>query len=565
MGCIEEFIQQTAEQKTHPAFVQGWQKLALNKWKDKNHQAAISALNHALAIDSNLAESWYRLALLSAADSDLQQRLRAYEKAIELRPDWQIGIDFLKSLSYLLYVYKDVEELNECRQKIRESISDFYQRFQSFPLDQKKYLYQWLGNVGTFLLPYQGDETRDLQQKYGQIVHEIMMSMIPSASERPPMPAVKANEPLRIGLVCGHFFEHTVWKLMLHGWLKHLDREKFQLYGYYVQDWGDRCTEQAKTYCHRFVMGSKSPQEWFEQIRADQLHLVIFPELGMDLQLIQIAALRLAPIQCMSWGHPDTSGLPTIDYFLSSELMEPADGQKYYAEKLIRLKNLGIAFSPMPPDSRSPITREEFGLKSDAVIYGCLQSVFKYLPQFDHIYPEIAAAVGNCQFVFITHFMTKKSRRRFEQRLERAFAAKNLDYREYCFFSRPLNFYGFTSMLHCLDIFLDSLEWSGGNSTLEALYYAQVPMVTTPGRFMRGRHTAAILTLLEIPELIAPDASAYVQKAIELGQHADYRQWIRAKIQNNLPKVFEDQAGVRSLEEFIWAVVQEFATSGRLL
>ncbi|RMH64938.1 MAG: hypothetical protein D6676_08525, partial [Cyanobacteria bacterium J003] len=114
-------------------------------------------------------------------------------------------------------------------------------------------------------------------------------------------------------------------------------------------------------------------------------------------------------------------------------------------------------------------------------------------------------------------------------------------------------------------IFLDSLEWSGGNSTLEALYYAQVPMVTTPGRFMRGRHTAAILTLLGIPELIAPDASAYVQKAIELGQNADYRQWIRAKIQNNLPNVFGDQAGVRSLEEFICAAVQAFSTSGRLL
>lgn len=104
-----------------------------------------------------------------------------------------------------------------------------------------------------------------------------------------------------------------------------------------------------------------------------------------------------------------------------------------------------------------------------------------------------------------------------------------------------------------------------GNSTLEALYYAQVPMVTTLGRFMRGRHTAGILTLLELPELIAPDVSAYIQKAIELGQSAEYRQFIREKIQNNLPKVFEDQAGVRSLENFMRAAVQEFATSGRLL
>ncbi|WNC61022.1 hypothetical protein RHJ80_03485 [Thermosynechococcus sp. QS41] len=565
MGCIEEFIARTIQQKGHLAFAKGWEKLAIDKWRMNEYQAVISALNHALAMDPTMARCWYLLGMISGVDSDLQQALAAYEKAIELRPDWQIGIDFLKCTRYLIYVYKDVEELQDCRQKIRESVAEFYQTFQSFSLDKKQYLSKWLGNVNTFLLPYQGKETRDVQQQYGQMIYEIMTSVIPAAKERPPMPPVKANEPLRIGFVSGHFRMHTVWKLLLHGWLKHLDKAQFQLYGYYVRDDGDRCTEQAKTYCHRFVMGTKSPAEWFEQIRADQLHLVIFPELGMDLELSKIAALKLAPIQCMSWGHPDTSGLPTIDYFLSSELMEPPDGETYYLEKLIRLKNLGIAFSPLPPDPRSPITREEFGLKSDAVIYGCLQSVFKYLPQFDDIYPEIAAAVGNCQFVFITHFMTKNSRQRFEGRLERAFAAKNLDYRAYCFFCRPLNFYGFTSMLHCLDVFLDSLEWSGGNSTLEALYYAQVPMVTTPGRFMRGRHTAGILTLLELPELIAPDVSAYIQKAIELGQSAEYRQFIREKIQNNLPKVFEDQAGVRSLEDFMRAAVQEFATSGRLL
>ncbi len=565
MGCIEEFIARMTQQQGHLAFAKGWEKFAINKWNDNHYRAAISGLKHALALDPHLAKCWYLLGMISGVDSDFQQALAAYEKAIELRPDWQIGIDFLKCTRYLIYVYKDIEELQDCRQKIRESVSEFYQTFQSFSLDKKQYLSKWLGNVGTFLLPYQGEETRDVQKQYGQMLYEIMTSVIPAAKERPPMPAVKANEPLRIGFVSGHFREHTVWKLMLHGWLKHLDKEQFQLYGYYVRDYCDRWTDEAKTYCHRFVMGTKSPQEWYEQIRGDQLHLVIFPELGMDLELIKIAALKLAPIQCMSWGHPDTSGLPTIDYFLSSELMEPADGEKHYLEKLVRLKNLGIAFSPLPPDPRSPITREEFGLKSDAVIYGCLQSIFKYLPQFDHIYPEIAVAVGNCQFVFITHFMTNNSRRRFEQRLDRAFAAKDLDYREYCFFSRPLNFYGFTSMLHCLDVFLDTLEWSGGNSTLETLYYAQVPVVTTPGRFMRGRHTAAILTLLEIPELITPDPAAYVQKAIELGQNADYRQFIREKIQSNLPKVLEDEAGVRSLADFIRAAVQEFAASGCLL
>ena len=65
----------------------------------------------------------------------------------------------------------------------------------------------------------------------------------------------------------------------------------------------------------------------------------------MDPLMTQLAALRLAPIQCVTWGHPVTSGLPTVDYFLSSELMEPKDGQDHYSERLIRLPGIGVCYA----------------------------------------------------------------------------------------------------------------------------------------------------------------------------------------------------------------------------
>ena len=54
----------------------------------------------------------------------------------------------------------------------------------------------------------------------------------------------------------------------------------------------------------------------------------------MDPIALKLGCLKLAPIQMTSWGHPDTSGLPTIDYFLSSELMEPENAQENYTEKV---------------------------------------------------------------------------------------------------------------------------------------------------------------------------------------------------------------------------------------
>ena len=75
--------------------------------------------------------------------------------------------------------------------------------------------------------------------------------------------------------------------------------------------------------------------------------------------VVMLAALWLAPIQCASWGHPDTTGLPTIDYFLSGELMEPPDADEHYTERLVRLPNLAIYYEPLELASL-PLTRAQW-------------------------------------------------------------------------------------------------------------------------------------------------------------------------------------------------------------
>ena len=94
----------------------------------------------------------------------------------------------------------------------------------------------------------------------------------------------------------------------------------------------------------------------------------------MDPISTQLAAQRLAPVQCNSWGHPDTSGFPTLDYYLSSDLMEPPDGQDHYTERLVRLPNLSVYYEPIDPSSAS-IARQDLGLRSTATVYWCAQSL----------------------------------------------------------------------------------------------------------------------------------------------------------------------------------------------
>ena len=75
----------------------------------------------------------------------------------------------------------------------------------------------------------------------------------------------------------------------------------------------------------------------------------------------------------------------------------------------------------------------------------------------------------------------------------------------------PFPHAAYLSLNLACDVFLDAHGWSGGNTTLEALNL-DLPIVTTPGKYMRGRHSAAILKQLGLEDSIADSVDSWVQK-----------------------------------------------------
>src|SRR5689334_1246724 len=194
------------------------------------------------------------------------------------------------------------------------------------------------------------------------------------------LPAAAPDEPVRLGIVSGFFRRHSNWKVPIAGWLRGLDRKRFRIFAYHTGVERDAETDVAAALCERFIQGPRPLAAWRDAILEDAPHVLLYPEIGMDTVTAQLAAQRLARTQCASWGHPITSGFPTIDFFLSSDLMEPPDGEAHYTETLIRLPNLSIAYVP-PPARPVALDREALGLRADAVIFWCCQSLPKYLPQ----------------------------------------------------------------------------------------------------------------------------------------------------------------------------------------
>ena len=105
-------------------------------------------------------------------------------------------------------------------------------------------------------------------------------------------------------------------------------------------------------------------QGWARAIGDAQLDALIYPEIGMDALTTQLASLRLAPVQAATWGHPETTGLPTIDLYLSADGLEPADADGNYSERLVRLPNLGVCVEPLTPLVSMPDLRA-LGLPAD--------------------------------------------------------------------------------------------------------------------------------------------------------------------------------------------------------
>ncbi|WP_448570244.1 O-linked N-acetylglucosamine transferase, SPINDLY family protein [Trichothermofontia sp.] len=447
-------------------------------------------------------------------------------------------------------IYESTLEVDLWRNRFTQALEEFAETIR---LDTPEDNHKWVAILDygtTFFLQYQGKNDRHLQRLYGESVHRIMAANYPQWVQPLPMYPLSNSGRLRVGYVSHCLKSHTV-DFLFSGWVKYADRERFEIYCYHLDTVQDHRTEKYRLYSHAFHHIPNNLEAVCQQIINDRLHILVFLDLGMYALPTQIAALRLAPIQCLTWGHPITSGLPTIDYFLTSDLMEPEDGEKHYTEQLVRLPNISIAYEkPIIPEVENP--RTEFGLAAQDIVYLSCQSLFKYLPQYDFIFPAIAQQVKQARLVFISYY-SQYVTNKFRKRLHQAFKEFGLNYEEFCIFSPPLKHSAYLRLNLAADIFLDTLSWSGGRTTLEAIACG-LPVVTCPGEFMRGRHAYGILRQMGVTATIAHSESEYIEIAVRLGQDPAWRAEIGQQMQAGQAQLYEDITSVRALEDFYWQV-----------
>lgn len=526
----------------------GWALMHLSRFEE-----ATDCFHQALILNSEHPEVYQKLALALASQNQMEEAITYFQKALQLNPNFVEA--YWQSHLLLPILYDTQEQIQNWRQRFCLGLNHLIQQSDFNTAEGiRQTLAGLTATATTFLLSYQGFNDRGIQRKYGTLVHRLMAAIYPQWTTPLPMPQLSNEGKIRVGYLSAYFRTHTVASLTL-GWLKNCDKQKFEIYSYYIGSKADLTTEEFHYCSDRFYHIYGNLDGLCKQVMADKLHILVFTDIGMDSLTAYIAGLRLAPLQCMTWGHPVTSGLPTIDYFLSSDLMEPQNAQSHYCEKLVRLPNIGICYQK--PDVidvyKLTKTRSELNLREDNVIYLCCQSLFKYLPQFDAILAQIAQRVPQAQFVFISHPVAAITTQ-FRSRLSRAFATLKLNYENYCVILPRLERIDYFNLNLLSNVFLDTFSWSGGNTTLEAIACG-LPIVTCPGKLMRSRHSYGILKMMGITETITHDEIEYVNIAVRLGVDTNWRQEIVQKIHERHHLLYDDKTCVTALEDFYQRVV----------
>ena len=523
----------------------GWALMHLSRFEE-----ATDCYHQALILNPEHPEVYQKLALALASQNQLEEAITYFQKSLQLKPNFVEA--YWQSHLLLPILYDTQEQIQSWRQRFCRGLNHLIQQSDFNTAEGIRQILAGLtASATTFLLSYQGFNDRGIQRKYGTLVHRLMAAIYPQWTIPLPMPQLSHQGKIRVGYISAYFRTHTVASLTL-GWLKNCDKQKFEIYSYYIGSKADLTTEDFRSYSDKNYHCYGNLNTLCEQVIADKIHILVFTDIGMDSLTTYIAGLRLAPLQCMTWGHPVTSGLPTIDYFLSSDLMEPQNAQSHYCEKLVRLPNIGLCYQkPDVPELTK--SRSRLNLREDAIIYLCCQSLFKYLPQFDAIFAQIAQRVPQAQFAFISHPVAAITAQ-FRTRLSRAFASLKLNYEDYCVILPRLERIDYLNLNLVSNIFLDTFYWSGGNTTLEAIACG-LPIVTCPGELMRGRHSYGILKMMGVTETIAQDEIEYVEIAVRLGIDTNWRQEIVQKIYGRRRWLYDDKTCVTALENFYQRVV----------
>ena len=291
-------------------------------------------------------------------------------------------------------------------------------------------------------------------------------------------------------------------------------------------------------------------------IGSQKFDIIIYCEIGMLMRPLYLSYARLAPIQVTTWGHSETSGISTIDYFVSSKYfeIEESKAQTHYSEKLYLMDSLSTYYYQPTKMLLSPKyifkSRKDFGLDDRMIVYCCIQSSFKISEEFEKMLNSIVKGNENARILMSTNkpFCNSQVKRLHNLMGER-------DYKKLLFYP-ALDISSYMNIIKLSDVMLDPYPFGGCNTSLEA-FDLNIPVVTMPTKYLNGRFTFGMYKKMGFIDMVADSSENYIKIAIKIGTDIRWRDMIREKINRNKILLFQEAESINNWDTFLNKIYNE--------
>jgi len=534
-GKLGEALQRHAEAlRIAPHLAHLWLSAGLLADEAGEQAMSLSFLEEAARLDPALFPAVEAARRICVSAGLFERALSYSEQAYRLRPSDDIRI--ARALA-VPAIQPSLEALQASRRVYEQQLDEALTR------NWRAHTVSAAIRMSAFFLAYHGENDSRLQAKAARLVTSVVPDLAITAAHC-GAPARRGGR-IRVGFVSAFMRDHSIGRTA-RGLVRELSRTTFEVIVLRIAPCvSDTLTEVICRSADRVIDLDPDYRVARWQIAALELDVLFFQDIGMELTSYLLAFSRLAPVQCVSFGHPNTTGIPSIDYFVSSDLLEPPDAPAHYTENLFLLSELPTLAYYYRPDCPSvSADRTQFGLHPQDHVYVCAQTAHKLHPELDAMLAGILRRDPQGIVVLMRGDYDEYTRQ-LQSRLARSL--RELARR--VLFLEPMPFRRFMQLLALADVGLDTPHFNGMCSSLDA-FALGTPIVTLPGRLQRGRYTQAMYRKMGIVECIARDANDYVEIAVRLGCDRDYARTIRARILARNGVLYENRDVVREFERF---------------
>lgn len=394
-------------------------------------------------------------------------------------------------------------------------------------------------------LSYCGGNMSEEISAFGHFLQSFMKYFYPRWSHLKKKSG-KQKKKIRIGYISSNFRNQAVSFYMVNRIL-HADKDKFEIVTLSLERRRDEMTERIVEKSDEYIAITELQDlDVIAQTIVDaDVDVLIYTDIGMDPQTYKLAAMQLAPIQAVLVGHGVTTGLPTVQYYLSGDFESP-EAEQHYCEKLIRLPRLGAAqYAPFEADETR--TRKDFGLPEDKVLLVSCANGIKHGPGRDDVLVRILQQAPNAFIVLKPFMLQNLVDMHFVDRLTKKVHAAGVADRLRILPPLPKNT-DLLALLRVCDVNLDTYPYGGWTTNMDALYVG-LPVVTQEGELARTRWGAGMLRAMGISEGIAQNEDEYVAWAVRYANDAELRSRIRVQVEAKAKEVLFDGSGTQKAYE----------------